>query len=339
MSDFSPMHNAAYAKTLVADLVASGHSYAEIFEGSGLTIEDLEGDPPLAPYDQIAALYENAARLTGNELIGLQRGGRRDWRLGGLISYVGTSSPTVRDLLMNVAQYRRVFSSALEMETQRLDSHGELSWHYRVPASVGQRQFTEASVAGLISAIRQQTDRAVRPLVLSFAHPRNSGIKDFQIFFGCEVLFGAPRNMIRLRETDLALPLVTADNMLLKVLVDHCERVLRESRQVSADIIYKVERSLSARLSTGEAQADCIAADLGLSRRTLSRRLAEEGTSFQDVLARLRGALAQRYLQESNISISEIAYLLGYADVSSFNAAFKRWTDKTPGQMRQPRVG
>jgi AraC-like DNA-binding protein len=79
---------------------------------------------------------------------------------------------------------------------------------------------------------------------------------------------------------------------------------------------------------------DDVARSLGMSKRTLARRLSDEGLNFTEVLQQLRRNLAVRYLDDPKLHISKIAWLLGFNEVSAFTHAFKRWTGKTPSQMR-----
>jgi len=120
----------------------------------------------------------------------------------------------------------------------------------------------------------------------------------------------------------------------LKILQEHCENILRQKGQRASALTVRLERAIADRLAAGEAKQDIIAHDMGMSRRSLSRHLEAEKTSFHAILDGLRHALADNYLRDSDLPQSEIAFLLGYASVSSFSAAYKRWTGVTPGHAR-----
>src|SRR4030095_8911584 len=105
-------------------------------------------------------------------------------------------------------------------------------------------------------------------------------------------------------------------------------------RNHSGSFRLSVENALVPLLPHGKARLREVAAKLAMSERTLARRLAPEGTSFNAVLEELRFELAKRYIDDPDLSISEIAWLLGYQEVSAFTHAFKRWSGKTPRQMR-----
>jgi len=316
------------------DLADQGYSEQQIFHRSGLSWALLEPDKPVAEIDRVASLFENAARLAGDDLLGFTRGQTREMRRSGLISYVGVSSPTITDFVKNVTRYRRVFSDAIELDCDMLESNGILKWHFSVPVKVKRRQLVEFAASGLIHALREAADVELSPELVSFRHARNANTDGFERYFGCEVRFGASGNSFRFRTGDLALPLVTADDELFRVLRNCCEHALQIKARNVPLLVVEVEHAISDRLTSGEATQEDVARALGMSPRTLSRRLADEGTTFFQTLEGLRKALAMNYLRDSSLALAEIAYLLGYSGAGSFSDAFKRWTGETPGQFR-----
>jgi AraC-like DNA-binding protein len=334
MQESTPLHGAIYVKMLAGELREQGYSDRQIFAGSGLSAKVFEEARPTAPFAKVAAFFENAAKLTDNDILGLERGIKRDYRLSGLISYVGTASPTVLDAIHNIARYRRVFSDAVEIDVSSLEKDGRLIWSFRVPDAVERRQHAEFSTIGLLVSLRQCTNREIRPDLVAFRHSRNTNLQAFARSFGCKVLFDQRQPVIQFKPSDLELPLITADNELYKVLTEYCEVVLQGKSRNTSDLLVDVERVIADRLTSGEVTQHHVAKSLGMSARTLSRRLAKEGTTFFKTVENLRHSLAQRYLSNSDLVLAEIAFLLGYSGLSSFNDAFKRWTGKTPGQFR-----
>jgi len=330
-----PKHGAICAKELAVDLAGLGYSQAQIFRGSRMSLEVLEPDKPVVEFDRIATFFEHAAQLTGDDVLGFVRGQRREMRNSGLISYVGVSSPTVMDFMQNITRYRRVFSDALELDSGSLGDDGVLKWHFSIPAKFNRRQFVEFGASGLVHAMRQAAANDFCPELVTFRHARNANTDKFERFFGCDVHFGTDENSCRFSAADLARPLVTADDELYKVLKNCCEHSLQAKSRNAPLLVVEVERAISDRLAKGEATQDDVARALGMSPRTLSRRLAEEGTTFFQTLEGLRKALAMNYLRDSNLALAEIGFLLGYASLSSFNHAFKRWTGETPGMYRK----
>ncbi|PCH68385.1 MAG: hypothetical protein COC12_10090 [Rhodobacteraceae bacterium] len=330
-----PTHGAVYAKTLAQDLLDRGFTEQQIYRDHGLTKEMLEPEHPVVEFDRIAAFYENAAQIANNDLLGFTCGQKRLTRRAGLIYFIGVSSPTVMDLLKNLERYRRVFSDAIEIDCDRLPVDGTLTWHFRVPESVRRRQFVEFAAAGLMNFLYNAANRRIYPEQVTFCHARNENIAAFEKYFGCKVHFGSRENSIKFKAADLDLPLATADSELYKVLRNCCEHALEiKAHDNTPTLVVDVERLISDRLSLGEATLEDVARALGMSPRTLSRRLSGDGTTFFKVLEELRKSLALSYLRDSSLVLAEIAFLLGYSGLSSFSDAFKRWTGKTPGVFR-----
>jgi AraC-like DNA-binding protein len=118
------------------------------------------------------------------------------------------------------------------------------------------------------------------------------------------------------------------------MLVRYCEEALLHRRRNASSLRIAIENAITPLLPHGRARIDIVARQLGVSRRTLARRLADDGLSFTEILDQLRSDLAARYLGAGDLTIAQIAWLLGYRGVSAFTHACKRWTGTTPGQIR-----
>ena len=134
------------------------------------------------------------------------------------------------------------------------------------------------------------------------------------------------------------LPLIHADPYLYNLLLKYCEAAPTDRRGNVSQLRTRVENAISSLLPHGRVVVDDLARSLGMSKRTLARRLSDEGLNFTEVLQQLRRDLAIRYLDDPKLHISKIAWLLGFSEVSAFTHAFKRWTGKTPSQMRTTAV-
>ncbi|PWT72424.1 MAG: AraC family transcriptional regulator, partial [Proteobacteria bacterium] len=147
-------------------------------------------------------------------------------------------------------------------------------------------------------------------------------------FFNCPIKLGAPTNALVFRASDLDARLPTANAVLLRVneqaATDYMAHLDRN------EIIVQVQAKLFQLLPTGELSEMQMARALNLSLRSMQRKLKEKGVTFRGLLDASRRQLAEQYLKDSTLSVSEIAYLLGFAEVSSFSRAFKRWTGRAP---------
>ena len=131
------------------------------------------------------------------------------------------------------------------------------------------------------------------------------------------------------------MPIVDADPYLNDVLIKYCEQAIADRSTKRSSFGLSVENAIALLLPHGKAQAGEIARKFGVSRRTLARRLASEGLTFAGIMQSLKSDLAKRHLADQTLSISEIAWLLGYRDASAFTHAFKRWTGRAPTALRE----
>ena len=131
------------------------------------------------------------------------------------------------------------------------------------------------------------------------------------------------------------LPIVSEDSQLLKILTAHADDLLAERHSVTG-LQSMVANHLASLLPRGESRAAAVARQLGMSQRSLTRHLTEEGTTFAEILEELRRRLASRYLADDRMSVQQIAWLLGYSEVRAFNHAYKRWTGTAPRRTRKP---
>ncbi|SDK99840.1 AraC family transcriptional regulator [Aliiruegeria lutimaris] len=331
-----PKHSAIWGQVLVEELIKTGISQRVILKELGIARSLLEDPDARWSFDKTAMLFEKARALTGDDLLGFRMAQSPDLvKKAGLLAYVGVSAPTIGGYLRNITRFQRVIGDASKTALEEGPELARLAWHYDVPASIPTGQYAEFGAVGTVFALRDYANRQIRPKQVEFAHQRLTGTEALDRFFGCNVLFGASENSIAFKTADMDVPLLTADDNLQRTLSVICENTLAQMPQTPNSMARMVERQITARLASGTAQQDAIAAELGMSARTLARRLTEEGTSFAAVVANLRKALARDYLLNSTLPLTEIAYLLGYSDASTFSTAFRRWYGQPPSDFRE----
>ena len=186
----------------------------------------------------------------------------------------------------------------------------------------------------LLSYYRFCTRRRITPLEVRFVHLRRTGLDELRRILGCPVSFGCARVEETLKREDLAIPIPSSDDKLLALLKKHAEMVLSERGINRPDRLQQLERRIIELLPRGQARVKILAGETGISERTFHRRLEEMGTSFAALVDRLRQELALRYVEDRNVRLGDVAFLLGYASQSSFSAAFRRWTGIAPRQAR-----
>lgn len=328
-------HTAGPTWSFVRHLSAQGISQKALLRGTGLTAANLSQEGAKAPLPALVQIFQNGADLTGDDLVGFHWGQTRKTIDYGLIGYVGATSATLRDLLNNVARFSRVFTEPMQIDASDLAKTGKLSWRLMISGNIDTTQFVEGQASQMIFSLPRLIQSDLRPELMRFAHPRTRNQQELEKGFGCPVLFGEPETSITFRKSDLEAPVIRSDPRLHAILIQHAEHILAQTPSHAPDIRIAVERAIAESLSSGNSTVDNIARRLGYSTRTLTRRLGEAGTTFQDVLSEFREALARRYLQQGDMSQAQIAFLLGYSDVSNFSTAFKRWTGQSPNSLRR----
>jgi AraC-like DNA-binding protein len=184
----------------------------------------------------------------------------------------------------------------------------------------------------LLSFCRWTTTRDLRPLAFESSFPPPGDLQPYDDAFKCPLRFNVPANALLFARADATAPLATAHPQLAAVHDRLAGEYLQRLDPAQASGL--VRAAIIRRLAGGEPRRPDIADELQISDRTLHRRLAAEGTSFQHLLDDTRRELARQYLGRSDLSLADAAYLLGFGDQSSFLRAFKRWFGTSPGRYR-----
>jgi AraC-like DNA-binding protein len=186
----------------------------------------------------------------------------------------------------------------------------------------------------MLRLCRLLTGQNLVPQHFWISHHRSGTNSEMARFVGTAVEFGATTDEFALNANARELPLIHSDPYLNNLLLKHCEAALVDRRDNVSQLRTRVENAISSLLPHGRVVVDDVARSLGMSKRTLARKLSDEGSNFTEILQQLRRDLAVRYLDDRKLHVSKIAWLLGFNEVSAFTHTFKRWTGKTPRQMR-----
>lgn len=283
-------------------------------------------------------LLERAARLSGADDIGLRMAETRRLSNLGAMAFVVREQPTLRKALDALVSYTWAQNQAL---TLRLDVHGDVAILREMmsgPNPNASRQVNDLTVAVLVRMIRVLTGQSWRPLEVCFTQPAPDDLATYRRVLGMTPSFEQEFDGVVLAARDLETPIAEADPVAARRALHYVEL---EGAFRDADPVATVGELILALLPTGTCTIARVAARLGVSRRTLHRRLAEAGgPSFTDLLADTRTRLAERYLASGQYSLTEVAERLGYSSLS----AFSRWrrlrgpAATLPGRRIAPRV-
>jgi AraC-like DNA-binding protein len=324
------------ASQLVRNVVAAtaflGVDVVALQAAVGLTPERLSDPEARIPRETFIALFEEGTRLTGDDAFGLHVAEIARRRTDNVLSLALHSSSTLGDAYRRAARYVHLVNDTLEI---RLELEGAACW--LIPQQHGPegsaRQGVEFSLVLLFLFGRQALGSTFRLEKVSFRHPPPRSAAEHARLFEAPIAFGQPRDALVFARSLLDAPLSTASERYCRHLDRLMDEMLTELPR-RAGVAEQVRAALAANLKSGPT-LDHIAERLGTTPRSLQRRLQAEGTSYNDLLDELRRELSLRYLDQRDLALVEVAFLLGFAEQSAFQRAFKRWTGDTPAQWRR----
>jgi AraC-like DNA-binding protein len=308
---------------------------AEFYRATGLTAELVaDGDARITPA-QFCVAWAELVRLTRDPSIALRMAQSTPPGAFGIVEYLCRSAPTLGEALRQWVRYLNILDDAVEVA---LVEEGEVA-AIRVTAeseapAPASHELCFAMLHVQATAISTERFRATR---VDFTHP--SDLADaYGRFFEAPVRFGAAETQLVIARSLLGAKLVSADPTLFGILARAADDEQRKQVAEGQDKVLtaQVKRTLQKALREGASEVDDVAKRLGLSGRSLQRRLKDEGTSFQELREETRRDLARHYL-DLDLAISEISFLLGFSEPSAFFRAFKRWTGLTPLESRAQR--
>ena len=280
-----------------------------------------------------------AADALNDPLLGLHLGQRITPRHLGILGYVLLACGSVAGALQRLERYHQLIYDVNPMQRIDCGNYVDLCWsaeNGRPGALVD-----ETAIAALLQFCRDITDDAdAAPLSVEFINPPPSDIAPYENWFACPVSFGHAQTRVSISLERLNTPLRTADPALIAVLEGQAQDLLASLEAPQGkELANTVRQRLVSQLRQGPPSAERIADTLHISVRHLHRKLAAEGCNFRQLLQQTRQQLAEDYLADPRLQLSEVSTLLGFSEQSAFSRAFKIWTQHTPAQFRQQRLG
>lgn len=315
-----------------AKLRAAGLPLAPLLEKAGLTADDVEDASRWIEVSSQVRFLKIAADALQDDLLGFHLSQDFDLREAGLLYYVMSSSDSFIDAMTNGQRYTRIVNEGIEIKFDA--SRAVITIDCASGERLSDRHQFEFWLFSIVRMCRQITGSRIAPREFRVRHVREVTPPECRAFLGCEVTYGADVDEIVLPSLVTTLPLVGSDRYLHEMLVQYADEALANRTPERTSVRSKVEHVIGPLLPHGKAKASTIAKELGVSHRTLARLLAAEGQTFSGILDQNKADLARSYLTHGDLSISQIAWLLGYREVSAFTNAFKRWYGITPSELR-----
>lgn len=304
-----------------------------LFRSEGLDPGKMRDPNARFPDARVDALWDRAGSLIADPCFGLRAA--RCWHpsMLGALGYAWLASSTLRTAFGRLERYRRLLADVSDIRLAQTQTGMSI----RLIAPRQQERdipgLADASLSTLLDMCRVNYGDALDPVSVSLrrAQPPCSG--QYFAFFRCPVIFSAPVNELILPLEAMDLPLPTSNKQMATLHDQVVADVL--ARLEENDIVNQVKGLVIEHLPSGGVSEEEAAAALKVSTRTLQRRLREKGQSLGQLSESVRQELAMKYILNPGISLGEISYLLGFSEPSSFSRAFRRWTGKTPRQVRQ----
>jgi AraC-like DNA-binding protein len=246
------------------------------------------------------------------------------------LGYSMWASSTLRSAFLRLVRYYRLVADAAELTLEETDADSRLVGHVLYPGLAYEAQ--DAGAACIIKVCRVLYKPDLNPVSIALTRPEPKNSEKFQQYFNAPVRFSANALALVFRKEDLNAPLPGSN----PELAQYSDQVAAEclARLDKDRIVTQVYAKLIEQLPSGEPTEEKIAQSLHMSLRSLQRRLSEEDTSYRGILDRTREELASEYLKQRHLSLSEIAFMVGFSDSSNFSRAFKRWTGLAPSNYR-----
>jgi len=336
MTTQQPLHGhvlGALVQGMLFCAIREGIEPVSLLEAAGLTLAEIEPlDVPIH-HTKVLALYREI-RLR-----------RPDLELGLMLGM--SLSPDRMAMLGHAIAHAPTFGAALRdfMRFQKMLNGGVVTWSLTKSAGLASIHLTsqadlvdipcvlEAPLAMVVMLARKLTGHTIVPQTVSFCHGSTGDGSKHRAFFGVPVRFLAPTNELVFASSVLDLPVLNGDNAHYSHLIDHMASRLNVTSQpqTTSDMVHHY---ILRTIGTQAPRKTSVARGLGMSARTLLRRLHDEGTTFESIMEQTRRNLSVEYLSDRTMAITDVATRLGYAEPSSFFRAFARWFGCTPSEYR-----
>ena len=280
------------------------------------------------------ALLAHMERILPGGAVGLDIGERMEARHVGILGHLAVHSDTLLQALVRLSRFQALLQNITPSELSQDGSDMVIRWPVFEPHP--QTFVSDVIVAaGTVTLIRKHTGMGhANPTLVEFPHPHPDNEARYRDFFGCPLTFNATDLRIRWPVTIMEAPIVTRNSPLIQALDLRAEQLLTQV-QGGDSLLTELRHHIDRCLQDGSPDFGTIAARMGMHERALYRALQARGVRFRTVLNEWRYKLAQDYIRDPSLSMTEISMLLGYTDQSVFTRAFKSWSGMTPIAYRQ----
>ena len=295
--------------------------------------EDALTEPDIeVPESKFIELLEIAAKHADPNL-GLIMGSQAEPTYVGALGYATSNAPTLKDALNILSEYIVTYSHFSAINWNIVDEFIEISYHIIDPTILAKRQDAEFAIAIIYRLLTVSAGETLSLHKVEFEHKKPASVELHHKIFNCAIKFSQPVSKLVFNKSILTIQFTGADNRLFSILIAHLknQKKLREPVELHTQL----SNLIAAQLNFGDVSIQHISKLMGVSIRTLQRRLSDNNLDYSVLLNKIRYQLALNYIKDTNLSVLQISEKVGYQETSSFSRAFKRWTAVTPKEYRQ----
>ncbi|MCK8464172.1 AraC family transcriptional regulator [Aliiroseovarius sp. S1339] len=318
----------------IAIAAQEGADIDGILSASGAPPGLMRGEPPYVDLQTERNVWDAIVEATGRDDIGLVCGQRFPTQANGMLGYVMANAPTIRVAVEKCCTYQRVLGDSMGMVCERGPDTTRISIEQWSPWHDTLRYTVDTFMAAILSWTNANAPAPVCPLRVGFRYERPGDVSSYEsIFAPAPVTFGADDSYQIYENSTLDQPVIGASQGVFAVFEDKVQRLLGDL-ELGDTWAFRVRQRILDALKGEAPSVERIASELAVSVRKLQQRLSDECTSYSNLLTDARRDLAEEYLKAGEVGNDEIAYLLGYSEVSVFSRSFKKWTGQTPSEFR-----
>ena len=277
-------------------------------------------------------LWELAVKTTRNDDFGVNVGANWGPTTFHALGFAWLASNSLLDGLKRVTRYARLVNNSLIAHLDPAGANYRLTINTTTRIELRHPAGIDGGAAAIIAMCRKLVGNDFKPVELLLTREYRAPGR-LEAFAGCEMQYNQSENAVLFDAVQAEKELYTGNAALAQtnehVAAEYLKRIARD------DVVGSVRSTLTKLLPTGEINEEIVSQSLNMNLRTLQRKLKDEGTSFRDILNTTREEIALDYIRNSNLSLTEIGYLLGFADQANFTRAFRRWTEMSPSAYRK----
>lgn len=326
--------SAIYLSMFFKVLDSKGINFQEICNEIGFDIHSLKNPDKRIPIEKFNPVWDEVIKKSADSDFGLHIGEHIFEFSGHILFTIMYHSPFLKDALENFCRYYNLLSNLVIPVLNTKGDTAILASNNITRKLTNSRHAIEAYICRYYCTFDRLIDGKLELNEVHFAHPAPKDINTHKRIFNSPILFDQSENRIIFHKKYLDVPISVSNPELLRILKDHA-KTLQKKIYDSDTSASKVKNAIIKLLPLGKTDIDTVANNLAMTKRNLQYKLKSEGTSFQELLDKMKKNQAKYFLGQPDLSIVDVAFLVGYSEQSTFNRAFKKWTGITPGEYRQ----